>query len=634
MDIKPIANKSDLPLRTQQQAQIEQINALVKTLGLKPGDQFIAQVTKVVVATPNERTELLKSIDTAIAQLEKNAASPANRATLAQLLEQRALIQQPTLRLISLAASNPLQATNPAMQVASATPQPAPSQSALVQPASAQPASLPATPAPPAPSQPTQLQSTHSQVAPSPAAATNILSYSTQAVSVGQTLLMQLATSQRVQVLEPISQDQSQKLLDLITTLSAAGKPLPGSLVELVRSVQTINTQALATIQTQEAISETLRQLLPLKDRGQDLLGTLPKLTQFVQQLPPSARSEWLSSELQASLKTLANHIRLHDQLSNPKLLAMTLHNNGQRFEAKLAQALGLAPATSTANTSTPTTAATSTNPSADKALAATNNLALGMTAGKGQAAMNASLTGTERTAIERLAAQDLKGALLGVLAQLERERSLASVNALSPVSEAGKVNLANALPQLLGLLVQKQPTELSQKQLRAQLVMLMHQYTLGSLAKIQLQQIHSLNHQQTQADQPQPTQSWQMEIPIRQGQEVHPLNIQLEQKWVDDAEEGNNKEVKRVRQWNVMLGFELVDLGRFYAQLGLLGERLSLKFWAEQEQTLNQVQAQLATLKEQLEQEGMQITQLQCVPGLPPTPKIALNYSLVDIKT
>src|SRR5690606_31113677 len=217
---------------------------------------------------------------------------------------------------------------------------------------------------------------------------------------------------------------------------------------------------------------------------------------------------------------------------------------------------------------------------------------------------------------------------------QLERERSLASVNALSPVSEAGKVNLANALPQLLGLLVQKQPTELSQKQLRAQLVMLMHQYTLGSLAKIQLQQIHSLNHQQTQVDQPQPTQSWQMEIPIRQGQEVHPLNIQLEQKWVDDAEEGNNKEVKRVRQWNVMLGFELVDLGRFYAQLGLLGERLSLKFWAEQEQTLNQVQAQLATLKEQLEQEGMQITQLQCVPGLPPTPRIALNYSLVDIKT
>src|SRR5690606_39085745 len=131
--------------------------------------------------------------------------------------------------------------------------------------------------------------------------------------------------------------------------------------------------------------------------------------------------------------------------------------------------------------------------------------------------------------------------------------------------------------------------------------------------------------HQLTQTDQPLPTQSWQMEIPVRHGQDVHPLNIQLEQKWVEDSDETDSKNVKRVRQWNVMLGFDLPNLGHFYAQLGLLGERLSVKFWAEQENTLKEAQVRLDALKAQFETEGIQITQLQCVPGLPPTQKISL---------
>ncbi|HEX7762096.1 MAG TPA: hypothetical protein VF433_00570, partial [Cellvibrio sp.] len=77
MDIHSIANKSDLTLRNQQQIQIEQISALAKTLGLKTGDQFIAQVEKVTQATPAERAELVKSIEAALTQLNKNSSAPA-----------------------------------------------------------------------------------------------------------------------------------------------------------------------------------------------------------------------------------------------------------------------------------------------------------------------------------------------------------------------------------------------------------------------------------------------------------------------------------------------------------------------------------------------------------------------------
>lgn len=591
MDINAITNKSDLSLRSQQQIQIEQVSALAKTLGLKTGDQFIAQVEKVTQASPAERAELLKSIETALTQLNKNSAAPAVKAVLAQLLEQKALAQTPSLKLINLAVSNPLQTST------SATP-------------------------------------------PVP---THLLSYSIEPVSVGQSLLLQLTANQRIQILEPIAHEQLNKVISLITSLQSEGKALPASLLDVLRSVQQGSVQEQLAVKAQNAISESLRQLLPVKDRGQDLLEALPKLTQFVQQMPPASRGEWLSSELQGALKTVANHIRLTDQLTNPKLLQTTLNNNGQRFEQKLAQALGLVMATANATVQPAdkqilvTTAAqaglgasasaSDKNQLANKLLTAgaTNLLAAGVVA-------NGSKTPVIN--LDKIIAQDLKGALLGVLHQLERELVASSAAALVPISETGKLNLAGALPQLLAFMMQKQPAELNQKQLRAQLVMLMHQYTLGSLAKIQLQQIHTLSHQLTQTDQPQPTQSWQMEIPVRQGQDVHPLTIQLEQKWVEDSEESTEKEAKRVRQWNVMLGFDLPAAGKLYAQLALLNERLSVKFWAEQERTLQQAQARLDTFKAQLEKEGIQIAQLQCVPGLPPTPKMSVNYSLVDIKT
>ncbi|MDO8341707.1 MAG: flagellar hook-length control protein FliK, partial [Cellvibrio sp.] len=385
-------------------------------------------------------------------------------------------------------------------------------------------------------------------------------------------------------------------------------------------------------------IGETLRRLLPQKDKGQDLLATLPKITKFIQQLPLAERKEWLSSQVQQSLKTLANHIRLSDQLTNPKLVEMTLKNNGQSFEHKLAQLvtgqknneLLLAPATTTQSSPQKNSAA-ALNPLNTTSVTTSPLLKPGnqpMVANK-QALI-------PQVSIEKMAAQDLKGALLGLLHELDTELETAKP-ALpgSPLAtDINKNLLAIALPHFLGMLANKQQGELSQKQLRTQLVMLMHQYTLGSIAKIQLQQVHTLNHQLGQADQTQPTQSWQFEIPVRQGQDVHPLHIHMEQQWVEEQNENAGQNSTRVRQWNIMLRFDLPLIGQFYAQLTLLGDNLSAKFWAENENTLLETKDRIDGLKAQLEQEGIQVTQMQCVPGLPPKPKMSLSYSLVDIKT
>ncbi|HCS66244.1 MAG TPA: hypothetical protein DIW64_20455 [Cellvibrio sp.] len=618
-----LSSITDKLVQNLQRAQIEQIMTITKVLGLKLGSQFLADVQKVTQATPDERAQLIKSIETSLAQLNKNSAAPAIKALIAELEAQRNIAQSPNVKLVTLSVTTPAP-TNP---------------------------NIPGTAIPPAP------------------LTTNLLTYTNQPLQVGQTLLMQLSKGQRLQLLQPLTKAEIATFNALLQTsnpqsTAAANSTQPNSNPATVNTLlnsqlttggllrngitqETFSTiieqNKLATIKSTESIGETLRRLLPQKDKGQDLLATLPKITQFIQQLPLAERKEWLSTQVQQSLKTLANHIRLSDQLTNPKLVQMTLKNNGHSFEHKLAQLV-----TGQKNNELLLAPATTTQSSPQKNSAAvlnTINTISGTTSPLSkpdkQPPDNQAITANKQAlipqvSVEKMAAQDLKGALLGLLHHLDTELETAKP-ALpgSPLAtDINKNLLAITLPHFLGMLANKQQGELSQKQLRTQLVMLMHQYTLGSIAKIQLQQVHTLNHQLGQADQTQPTQSWQFEIPVRQGQDVHPLHIHMEQQWVEEQNENAGQNSTRVRQWNVMLSFDLPVIGQFYAQLTLLGDNLSAKFWAENENTLLEAKNKIDGLKTQLEQEGIHITQMQCVPGLPPKPKMSFSYSLVDIKT
>ncbi|WP_331352441.1 flagellar hook-length control protein FliK [Cellvibrio sp. UBA7671] len=614
-----LSSITDKLVQNVQRAQIEQIMSITKVLGLKVGSQFLADVQKVTQATPEERAQLVKSIEANLAQLNKNSAAPAIKALIRELETHKNIAQTPGVKLVTLTVNT----------LATVIP------------------SVPATTTPPAP------------------VAATLLTYTNQPLQIGQTLLMQLSEGQRLQLLQPLTKAEIATFNALLQIGNLPTTTTPNTTQANTNPVNTNNLNhsqlatstllndgvitkenvsavleqnKLAATKTTEVIGETLRRLLPQKDKGQDLLASLPKITQFIQQLPLAERKEWLSSQVQQSLKTLANHIRLSDQLTNPKLVEMTLKNNGQSFEHKLAQFVTgkqSSEAVSTFSTgallaqkNSPPTSTTPVNP------ASTVNSAL-LTTHMSPGANNKT-TISAQNPVEKIATQDLKGALLGLLHQLdtELETTKPTLPGSPLATEINKNVLAIALPQFLGMLTHKQQGELSQKQLRTQLVMLMHQYTLGSIAKIQLQQVHTLNHQLGQADQAQPTQSWQFEIPVRQGQDVHPLHIQIEQQWVEEQNENAEKNSARVRQWNVMLSFDLPLIGQFYAQLTLLGDNLSAKFWAENENTLQEAKNKIDGLKTQLEREGIQVAQMQCVPGLPPKPKMSFSYSLVDVKT
>lgn len=587
-----LSSITDKLVQNLQRAQIEQIMTITKVLGLKVGSQFLADAQKVTQATPEERAQLVKSIEANLAQLNKNSATPAIKALISELEAQKNIAQTPGIKLVTLSINTPTG----------------------VNPSNAATTNVPAS------------------------LTTTLLAYTNQPIQMGQTLLMQLSEGQRLQLLQPLTKAEVAAFNALLRTINLQATTTASNIAISISDSPSVllEQNKIATNKTAEAIGETLRRLLPQKDKSQDLLASLPKITQFIQQLPIAERKEWLSSQVQQSLKTLANHIRLSDQLTNPKLMEMTLKNNGQGFEHKLAQLVtGQKNSELLATTDAPfpqknsaPTIANSLNP----ASTVTSPLLKTSTS---PLANNKPIMPPQNS-VEKIATQDLKGALLGLLHQLDTELETAkpALSGSPLATELNKNLLAITLPQFLGMLANKQQGELSQKQLRTQLVMLMHQYTLGSLTKIQLQQVHTLNHQLGQADQAQPTQSWQFEIPVRQGQDVHPLHIQLEQQWVEEQSEGAEQNSTRMRQWSVMLSFDLPLIGQFYAQLILLGDNLSTKFWAENENILLEAKNKIDGLKTQLEREGIQVTQMQCVPGLPPKPKMSFSYSLVDIKT
>lgn len=338
--------------------------------------------------------------------------------------------------------------------------------------------------------------------------------------------------------------------------------------------------------QNQDLLAQTLRRVLPLRDQPA-LIDALPK----IQALPLTHRQELFTPSVQEALKNLAQQLRTPTQLSHPTLLRSALENNGTFFERKLGRIL-------TAPTDNPRPVAL------DSAQGA------------------------------RLSAGDVKGALLQLLHRVGTELAQQGVQpgSKNPLAPGLALPSQVDLSQLLEQLASRARPELRDRVARTQLMMLLHQQTLSSLARVQFQQLHAVNYQQAQADTAQPTQSWVLEVPVKYGQENHNLQLQLDQDWVE--REGDGRESRRVRQWQLLLSFPLPEAGNFYAQLTLVENQVAAKLWAEQPGTLQEAKEKMAQLKHQLEAKGIEVTRLECLAGSPPQKNRTLQYALVDVTT
>ena len=354
-------------------------------------------------------------------------------------------------------------------------------------------------------------------------------------------------------------------------------KPLTvGSLL----SAQVQGTQALNFVPLSGRLDQlAVAQQLSVQQSRQGSLDGLIKALQTVQQ------DGDLPSDLRASIETLLDDLPDIRQLADPKALAQALNGSGLFLEAKLLS--GQNPA----------------------------------------------------------AAPDLKANLMRLIAQI-----LPGLPGNSNYDAAAAANtLARVMPSMirsalgtLGLVSPRaQPSSFplptrNMNGERGEDLETLLKLAAAAVSRLQSHQLSGLEQTRTTADGTQLT-TWQLEIPMRNLQDIVPLQIKLQREETPDKDEPADKDDNTVKPakeklWRVELAFDLEPLGPLQVQAQLIRGSLSSQLWAERAESANLIARELVHLRERLIASGLTVGELACRQGTPPQgPRTALEQRWID---
>ena len=163
-------------------------------------------------------------------------------------------------------------------------------------------------------------------------------------------------------------------------------------------------------------------------------------------------------------------------------------------------------------------------------------------------------------------------------------------------------------------------------------------QQAVAAIAKIQLQQAQSLLQSNLQAgDGKAPSTVLQLEIPVQIDQNLHALQVKIEQDWIDKLNQQDHSEHdhrEKEKRWLVSLCFDLPKVGMFYARITHIEYSTQVQFWADEPETLEKARTKLELLKIQLQAHGICVNEIRCEPGLPATLGNKIHCALVDVCT
>ncbi len=233
-----------------------------------------------------------------------------------------------------------------------------------------------------------------------------------------------------------------------------------------------------------------------------------------------------------------------------------------------------------------------------------------------------------------QLPSPDLKGVLMQLVAALSQMQK-------SPPQEAG------ARPGLEGLAqpeLLKQAFEfphmlsLNASAKRASHILADQELSTGQLLKllagmlnrIHFNQLNSVYQSQTNTADNVTQQSWFVELPILNGQQVQSFQIRI-----DKEEEKNRDQEKKDKkpQWTIALSFDLESLGPIHVQVKLSPPAVSSTLWAEQASTHALLEKERSHFRERLQELGLEVDEIVCQQGQPKATPNPIQHNLVDIK-
>lgn len=346
------------------------------------------------------------------------------------------------------------------------------------------------------------------------------------------------------------------------TLILESAQPLRiGSLLSAqVQDAQTLSFVPLSGRQDQLAITQ---QLAAQQGRQASIEG----LIQLLQRLPADAQ---VPAGLRSAIDKLLTGLPDAAQLSTPKGLAQALQNSGVFLEARL---LG---------------------------------------------AQNPGLTPDLKGNLLRLIAQTLPG----VPASSTFNPGVAATALAQSLpnfvrSALGTLGQVGARPQPAGFPL---PSRLLQSLEGEGDLENLLRLAAAAISRLQSHQLASLEQTGTTANGNLQT-TWQLEIPMRNLQDIVPLQVKLQREEPPEREpqEKTARREPKEQLWRLDLAFDVEPLGPLQVQAQLVAGRLSSQLWAERPYTANLIETHLGTLRARLSASGLNVGDLDCHLGVPP---------------
>jgi hypothetical protein len=338
----------------------------------------------------------------------------------------------------------------------------------------------------------------------------------------------------------------------------------------------------------QAAINTILKQALPKQASMANLLANIAQLNQ-------PGRAALLPAPVETIVKRLFQQLPAADKVSNPQQLKQAITNSGVFLENKLNKGSDDKTANALKEVLKQTLQAAETKPEASRP----------------------SATGT-----------DLKASLLRLLSAVQQTSRVTAPKGspLQPDSAAQTklLPLPFTPPPLRGQLPQPQAkTEATLQQLGSLQLQLLElgRQTEAAVARTHLHQAASM------PGGDQTVNTWALELPLRNGQQVDLFDMVIEEETGGDREDQQDG-----HPWSITLAFDLDGLGPVYARLRLLNDKISTLFWAERPETTRLFNQHLNELMQRYRDNGLEPAELHCFQGPPPgssghnTPQIVLD--------
>ncbi|MDH4568738.1 flagellar hook-length control protein FliK [Pseudomonas sp. BN414] len=219
---------------------------------------------------------------------------------------------------------------------------------------------------------------------------------------------------------------------------------------------------------------------------------------------------------------------------------------------------------------------------------------------------------------------QDFKANLLRLVAQLlpalPTPGSLPTTGTSNAMAQAlpafirnalGALGQANARQQALSFPL---PSRLAQAAEEEGDLETLLKLAAAAVSRLQTHQLSSLAQTQVTPEGNLLT-TWQLEVPMRNQQDIVPLQIKLQQEQEGRQEKNERKE----SLWRIELAFDLEPLGPLQVQAQLAQGSLSSQLWAERADTAGLIGRELPNLRERLQAAGLTVGELACIQGQPP---------------